>query len=420
MLLVACPKCQRTFPAEGSTFCPNDGGRLAPIEAVRLSTDPKDPLVGSLVAGRYEIRRIIANGGMGRVYEARDQQLQDRVAIKILHADVAEDDINIERFRREAMTSQELQHDNVVRVMDFASVAGLPGRAGMSWYLVMEYLDGEELRHLLTRDKTVAIPRVLRIVSQLALALDSAHARGFVHRDLKPDNVFLVRGPDGDRVKLLDFGSVKFTKGQDRGQKLTVMGTTIGSPFYMSPEQAQGLPDLDHRTDVWAVAVIVYEMTVGKVPFFATNGAQILFKILGDEALPPTFANDAAPPQLDDLMQTALRKSADERFQSVGEFARALGAAFRLRGDASQWAMMSEDAIAAALDEAALRPASVAPPAMPAPFAPPIDAAAMQPAWQGSVAPPAAQPGRSRVWMFLVAGVVVGVVALAVVALALR
>lgn len=141
-MLVACPKCQRTFPAEGSTFCPHDGSKLLAIDDVTPVRDAKDPLVTSTVAGRYEVRRVIANGGMGRVYEARELTRQERVAIKILHADVAEDEVNIERFRREATTSQQLDHPHVVKVMDFAATAMLPGRPGKSWFLVMEYLDG--------------------------------------------------------------------------------------------------------------------------------------------------------------------------------------------------------------------------------------------------------------------------------------
>ena len=426
-MLVACPKCQRTYPAEGSTFCPHDGERLLSIDEVTPVRDPKDPLVTCTVAGRYELRRVIANGGMGRVYEARELTQQQRVAIKILHADVAEDDVNIERFRREATTSQALDHPHVVRVMDFASTAGLPGRPGQSWYLVMEYLDGEELRHVLTRDTTVPVHRGVRIVSQLALALDSAHARGFVHRDLKPDNVFLVRGADGDTVKLLDFGSVKFTKGQDRGQKLTVMGTTIGSPFYMSPEQAQGSPDLDQRTDVWAVAVIVYEMFVGKVPFHAPNGAQILFKILGDEPMPPTFANDQAPPQLDDLLHRALRKDPAHRFQHAGEFAAALGHAFGLTGTPAEWSVMSEhalhDALAAA-HAASLVPAAPAPAPVPPP--PPMTPSIASPdAWRLEgpyVAPtgygptPSMRPPVHRTPAWVYAAAALGALALAAVA----
>jgi len=421
-MLVACPKCQRTYPAEGSTFCPHDGAKLLSLDEVVPVRDPKDPLVTSTVAGRYELRRVIANGGMGRVYEARELTRQERVAIKILHADVAEDEVNIERFRREATTSQQLDHPHVVKVMDFAATAMLPGRPGKSWYLVMEYLDGEELRHVLTRDKTIPVHRGIRIVSQLALALDSAHAKGFVHRDLKPDNVFLVRGPDGDTVKLLDFGSVKFTKGQDRGQKLTVMGTTIGSPFYMSPEQAQGSPDLDQRTDVWAVAVMVYEMFVGKVPFHASNGAQILFKILGDEAMPPTFANDQAPPQLDDLLHKALRKDPAHRFQHAGEFAEALGRAFGLSGTHAEWATMSEHDLHAALEAAAHAHQPSAPPAPPAPvvappppapvsWQPPVAHAPAPASWAPGSSPSMSVPPRSTpTWIYLAA--VIGVIAL--------
>ena len=421
-MLVACPKCQRTYPAEGSTFCPHDGEKLLSIDDVTPVGDPKDPLVTSTVAGRYEIRRVIANGGMGRVYEARELTRQERVAIKILHADVAEDEVNIERFRREATTSQALDHPHVVKVMDFAATAHVPGRPGKSWYLVMEYLDGEELRHVLTREKTLPLHRAIRIVSQLALALDSAHARGFVHRDLKPDNVFLVRGPDGDTVKLLDFGSVKFTKGQDRGQKLTVMGTTIGSPFYMSPEQAQGSPNLDQRTDVWAVGVIVYEMFVGKVPFQAPNGAQILFKILGDEAMPPTFANDQAPPQLDNLLHKALRKDPAQRYPHAGEFAAAMGPAVGLTGTPAEWATMSEHAMQFALDEAA----RVVAPVMPAPVveAPPAAPPAWQPPPMFDAGPVSRVPSlsvpvnRTPGWVFVVAAIgVIAVLAIALFAL---
>ncbi len=365
-MLYACPKCQRLIPSEMGSFCPADGTRLAPLAEVPLPRDPSDPILGHTVAGRYEVRRVVADGGMGRVYEARMLPEDRRVALKVLHADVAEDEVNIERFRREASTSRDLAHPHVVEVIDFSSVASLPGRRGTGWLLAMEYLDGEELRGVINREKTVALSRLVRVVSQLALALDSAHARGFVHRDLKPDNVFLVRSPDGDVVKLLDFGSVKFTKGQDKGNKLTVMGTTIGSPFYMSPEQAQGSADLDHRADVWAVGVIVYEAMTGRVPFRAANGPQILFKIVGDVPDPPSFANESCPTQLDDFMHVALQKKPADRFQSVGALADALGRAFGLAGDHKAWATTPESALADALNPTAPAPSPPPPSAAPA------------------------------------------------------
>ncbi len=348
-MLNACPRCQRTFPSEDGNFCPADATRLVPMDSIPVPKDPSDPVIGAAIAGKYEVRRTIADGGMGRVYEARDLRTQRRVAIKILHREVAEDDVNIERFRREFSTSRELDHAHIVDVMDFAGDAVLPGQPGQGWYLVMEYLDGEELRAVLSRQKVLPLPRVIRVVSQVALGLDPAHRRGFVHRDMKPDNVFLVRTHDGDLVKILDFGSVKFTRGQDKGHKLTVLGTTIGSPFYMSPEQAQGLADLDHRADVWAVAVIVYEMLVGKVPFTGPNGPQILFKILGDEPMLPSLASDSAPPQLDDVLFRGLQKKPAARFQTVGELADALGHAFGLQGDHTVWAHTSETDLATQL-----------------------------------------------------------------------
>ncbi len=341
-MLSACPKCQRLIPRDEGFFCPADGTRLLSLAEVSQPRDPEDPLVGATIAERYEIRRMVADGGMGRVYEARVIGDEHRVALKILHADIAEDDVNIERFRREASTSRDLSHPHVVEVRDFSTIPSLPGRKGAGWFLVMEFLDGEELRGVLKRDKTLTAPRVLRLISQLALALDSAHGRGFVHRDLKPDNIFLVCSPEGDRVKLLDFGSVKFTKGQDKGNKLTVMGTTIGSPYYMSPEQAQGAQDLDHRADGWAVGVIIYECMVGKVPFHANNGPQILFKIIGDEPMPPSFANEQCPSQLDDFAAHSLKKKPSDRYQSVGELADALGHAFGLSGDHHHWAYTPE------------------------------------------------------------------------------
>ncbi|MFO0604299.1 MAG: protein kinase [Polyangiales bacterium] len=358
-MLVACPKCQRTFPAEEGSFCPEDATALKPIAEVPAPRDEAVPLLGHLVADRYEVRRVVAEGSMGRVYEAHDQKEDRRAAVKILHPQVADDNVNIERFRREASTSKELDHAYIVDVYDFASVPGVPGRAKKTWYLAMEYLDGEELRGLLKREKRLSVARTLRIVSQVALALDPAHAAGFVHRDMKPDNVFLVKDGHEVRVKLLDFGSVKFTKGQDRGNKLTVLGTTIGSPFYMAPEQAQGLPDLDHRADVWAVVAIAYEMLVGRVPFNGSNGPQILFRILSDEPEPPTFVDDTLPPALDAVLLQGLKKKPDDRYATVGAFADALGRAFGLEGDHKTWAVTPQAALAEKL------PSSQAPPPVP-------------------------------------------------------
>jgi serine/threonine protein kinase len=412
-MLNACPRCQRTYPLEGTAFCGSDGTRLVPIDSIPAPRDPADPIVGSQVAERFEVRRIIADGGMGRVYEARDLQTPRRVALKVLHPDIASDDVNLERFRREAETSKTLRHPHVVEVYDFAEAPSMPGRPRGGWYLAMEYLDGEELRAVIDRERLLGVPRVIRVVSQLALALDTAHQGGFVHRDLKPDNIFLVRSESGDVVKLLDFGSVKFTRGQDKGHKLTVMGTTIGSPFYMSPEQAKGAEDLDHRADVWAIAVIIYEALVGKVPFGGGNGPQILFRILGDEPMPPSMASDAAPMEIDDVVVKGLTKDPSRRYQSVGALADALGAAFGLQGDHRRWADLAEADLAAELDAHK----AAAPPPRPAtpPPAPPGDDPGAPPNVSSLRPPAASTPG----WIYAAVGLA-AVAVLLVAFLALR
>jgi serine/threonine protein kinase len=311
-----------------------------------------------------------------------------RLAIKILHQDIAQDAVNIERFKREAETSHALESPYVVEVFDFSNEKPAPGRPEGAWYLVMEFLDGDELRAVLDRDKTITPERVVRIMAQASIALDSAHSKGFVHRDLKPDNLFLVKSDKGDTVKLLDFGSVKFTRGQDRGQKLTVMGTTIGSPFYMSPEQARGAADLDHRADVWALGAMLYEMVVGKVPFLAPNGPQILFKILGEEPEIPSFANDSAPPELDDVITRALAKDRDKRFQSCSELANAVGHAFGLSGNCGDWALWSSEEITAKIAEARATPKVSAPAVIAAaPIAPQTTTAPTQNSGQHSATP---------------------------------
>jgi serine/threonine-protein kinase len=373
-MLRACPTCQRIFP-EDAKFCAADATELKSAVEVTPPGDARDGLVGHTLADRYELRRVVADGGMGRVYEAYERAADRQVAVKVLHAQVAEDTVNIERFRREAQTSKELRQKYIIDVIDFASVPNAPGRSKRTWYLAMEYLDGEELRSLLDREKTLPLPLMIRLTSQIAMALDPAHASGFVHRDMKPDNVYLVRDGEDVSVRLLDFGSVKFTKGQDRGNKLTVLGTTIGSPSYMSPEQAQGNPDIDHRTDTWAVNVIVYESLVGRVPYKGNNGPQILFKILSDEPEPPTFVDGTLPAALDDVLLRGFKRTPDERYQSVGALADALGHAFQLKGNHEDWASTPTSELAKQLPRSkpppsldTLRAASTPPPVPQAPL----------------------------------------------------
>jgi len=330
----ACSSCYRLYPDDAG-FCPVDGAKLGPTDEVKPSPDPEDPRVGkALCGGRYVIYRRVADGAMGRVYQALDTKVGRTVALKILHAEVAADPVSLERFKREFKVSAALPHEHIVEVLSFEDTED------KSYALVMEYLEGEELRMVFKREKTLAPARVVRIVSQLAIGLSAAHERSIVHRDLKPDNVFLCGTRDGDVVKVLDFGSVRDnTVG---AKKLTVMGTTIGTPFYMSPEQAQGLESLDHRADVWSVATIVYEGLTGKVPFEGTTGPAILLNILASEPKAPSEVSATLPKTLDPVMEDALTKNPDIRIKSVVALAERVGKALGLEGDHTTWAKTPE------------------------------------------------------------------------------
>ena len=338
----ACPVCGRLYP-EDAGFCPTDGRELVSATQAPMAASDGDARIGQLMCSRYEVRRVVADGGMGRVYEALDMVDRRNVALKILHPDVATDSVSLERFKREFEVSKLLPHDHIVEVLDFQPTAD------GSYALVMEFLYGEELRNTLKREHVLPPERVIRMVSQIALALDEAHSRKLVHRDLKPDNVFLCQTREGDIVKILDFGSVKDKS--DPAKKLTVMGTTIGSPFYMAPEQAQGLETLDHRADVWALAAITYESLCGTVPFKGNNGPSILLEILTKEPLPPSnLAKDKqypVPPSVDRVMIHAFKKNPTMRIASVGDFADALGLAYGFSGGHREWPKTPQDQLAA-------------------------------------------------------------------------
>jgi len=341
----ACPACGRLYPDDAG-FCPVDGTALTSATQVPVASDKDDPRVGQLFCDRYQIRRVVADGGMGRVYEALDMQERRNVALKILHADVARDEVSVERFKREFQVSRTLPHQHIVEVLGFQ-----PTHDG-TYALVMEFLYGEELRATLKREGVISPARVVRLLAQTALALDAAHEMKLVHRDLKPDNLFLVQTREGDIVKVLDFGSVK-DKG-DQAKKLTVLGTTIGSPFYMAPEQAQGLETLDHRADVWALAAIAYECITSHVPFSGSNGPSILLEILTKEPKPPSEAGKGqkypVPPTLDAVMAQAFKKMPALRTASVGALADAVAGAYGLEGSHKHWATVPEGEIAQKID----------------------------------------------------------------------
>jgi len=340
----ACPKCGRLYPSEAG-FCPEDGQQLTTLSMAPVEPSASDPQMGAMLCGQYQVRRVVADGGMGRVYEALDVKSDRNVAVKLLHAEVAKDNISVERFKREFAVSKLLPHEHIVEVFDFQ-----PTPDG-SFALVMEFLYGEELRNTIKREKVLPAARVIRMLSQLALGLDGAHERRLVHRDLKPDNIFLCQAREGDTVKILDFGSVKDKA--ENAKKLTVIGTTIGSPFYMAPEQAQGLETLDHRADVWALAAIAYECLTGEVPFKGNNGPAILLEILTKTPQPPSALSKSGqfpiPPALDAVMAHAFQKSANHRTASVGDLADEVGTAYGLTGSHKEWAYRAQHELEASI-----------------------------------------------------------------------
>lgn len=291
--------------------------------------------------GAYIVKEPIAEGAMGRVYEAYHPETNHAVAVKVLHELVAKDQIAVERFRREYETAKSLDHERIVEVLDFGETDD------GSYYMTMEYLDGEALGRLLAREGALEPARVIRIVCQLALGLQRAHADGVVHRDLKPDNIIICPTENGDEIHILDFGSAKLQIAL--GKKLTTSGTTVGSPYYMSPEQAMGKTDVDQRTDVFALAALLHELSTGEVAFHADTVAKILMKIVEEDPSPVSTLNDRYPLALDEVVGEGLRKDKAERFGSAIELAEAMLVAFGLDANVEKWARVPQYQIAEAL-----------------------------------------------------------------------
>ena len=276
--------------------------------------------LGAVLDGSYRIEQLIGEGGMGAVYLATQLRLDKPVAIKVMARELASNQEALERFRREARVTSALGHPHIVQVFDFsATPAGEP-------FLVMELLEGEDLDSRLRRVARLPLKEVVHIVKQVASALAATHAKGIVHRDLKPGNIHLLEvAGEKDFVKVLDFG---ISKVRSATTKLTRTSSVIGTPNYMSPEQAKGkTEDIDESTDQWALACIAWECLSGEGPFVAENVPSILFQIVHEP--PPSLLPKVAglPPQIEDVLVRALSKNKADRFCSVTEFAEALAEA---------------------------------------------------------------------------------------------
>lgn len=264
--------------------------------------------------GVYKLLDVLGEGGMGRVFLAEHSLLGRKVAIKVLRSEYATDPFVVKRFFAEARTVNQISHDNIVEITDFVD-----GDDGTS-FIVMEYLQGQSLGELLQRGP-VGIVRAVRIAKQIASALGAVHAVGIVHRDLKPDNVFLIDRPSGpDFVKLLDFGAAKLNPKVVPGSMKTQARTLIGTPQYMSPEQAAAAP-LDHRSDIYALGVVLYELVTGGNPFSAADTWSVIRRQITLEPDQPETVVTMVPPcpDLNDLIMRCLNKDVDERPQSMEE-----------------------------------------------------------------------------------------------------
>jgi serine/threonine protein kinase len=292
-----------------------------------------DPLIGKVLSERYRIVRKIGEGGMGAVYQAEHALIEKKMALKILFQDLTRRPDLIARFLQEAKSASRIGHENVIDISDFGqSPDGLV-------FIAMEYLDGQDLGRTLKKTGAMEWARARPILMQIAKGLRAAHGNGIIHRDMKPENVYLIQKEGRpDFVKVLDFGIAKIvTDDAGSGPALTQTGMIFGTPEYMSPEQAQGHPP-DHRVDVYAVGCIMYHMLTGSVPFTADNFMGILTKHLLEPVVPPRKRRPDLDimPDVEAICLKALEKDRDKRFPDMDAFYRALGAAGGLPFEPSQ------------------------------------------------------------------------------------
>jgi serine/threonine-protein kinase len=288
---------------------------------------------GQVLDGKYRISRLIGQGGMGAVYAGEHLRIGRRVAVKVLHANIANDAEIVTRFEREAQAAARIGNDHILDVLD---VGSLPDG---SRFMVCEFLDGETLSSRLEREKRLSPAQMVPIARQLLNGLGAAHLAGVVHRDLKPDNIFLLRHKAGwsDFVKIIDFGISKFQPlNADEGMRMTATGIVMGTPFYLSPEQARGTRDADGRSDIYAVGVILYESVTGQLPFAAQNFNELLFKIVLESPRPPHEVMPELDLAFSQIIMKAMARNPEDRFKDTTEMMTAI----------EQWAATSGLALA--------------------------------------------------------------------------
>jgi eukaryotic-like serine/threonine-protein kinase len=307
-----CPHCDQMHP-DGMDYCPRTG---------RPVIDVSTRMVGRTIAGKYRLVRCIGQGGMGTIFEAEHTLIGNHVAVKLLHDSFASTREPVQRLYREARAMGTIGHQNIIKVYDVGeNEEGTP-------FLVMELLQGESLGEHLEREGPQRLGFVLDVGVQMLSALHAAHTAGIIHRDLKCDNIFLEKDKDSDtdkiRVKLLDFGVSKFTTPEEDAFKLTQTGSVLGTPYYMSPEQASGQKNLDHRLDIYAAGVILYEMLIGNVPRQASNYNALLTEIITTEVASFAWRRPDISPALEAVILKAVSRSRSKRWQRAVDLMEAL------------------------------------------------------------------------------------------------
>ncbi len=335
-----CPKCNETHPP-GTEFCPLDGEPLSgnddslgvaetaygPADVHDTSPEPAvprpsrhsqpagDSLIGQTIGGVYRVIDLLGVGGMGIVYRVEHINLKKQFALKVL-GQVAQDHPEaLERFRLEAISASHIEHDNIVDIITLDSTP--TGHL----YIVMELLRGESLADTIHKNAPLALERALPIFYQICRALHAAHEAGIIHRDLKPENIFLTPKGDIEFVKVLDFGISKIHAAENERVRITKTGHVLGTPLYMSPEQAKGESDLDLRVDIDSLGVMFFEMLEGQPPFAGENYFQLIWKHTNEA--PPELTCDA-PDGLRDAVVRALSKEPENRFDTMLGFEEAV------------------------------------------------------------------------------------------------
>ncbi|HEX5965597.1 MAG TPA: protein kinase [Pyrinomonadaceae bacterium] len=299
-----CPKCGVEY-SDASTLCPADGVALE-------TTD--DALIGATLAGKYRIDARLNEGGMGSVYRGTHVLMDKTVAIKVLRPSLAADEKIVARFSREARAASKISHPNAISVTDIGEDNG-------TVFLVMEFLSGKTLKHVIREEGPLPLPRIVDIARQVGDALSAAHSQGVVHRDLKSDNIMLLDTTSvGDHAKVLDFGIAKIIEpdGEFDGD-LTAPNLVIGTPQYMSPEQCSQDSEIDSRSDIYSLGVILYELLVGHVPFSGESATIVMMKHLQDPVPSVLEERNDVAPAVGRVIARAMAKVPGNRYQTVGE-----------------------------------------------------------------------------------------------------